>query len=485
MRKSLLPTAVAAIVALLAVMLLTPAGGVAWNTASQAVGASKAGKPLRGPRGPRGFRGPRGLRGLRGLAGANGAPGAAGPAGAAGAPGAAGARGATGARGPNGGLSVYCAAAQASPSVYRSAPCQARSQVVWGNGGVVGKSSSIAIGTDGFPVATFYDQGNHNLGFAHCVDPACSNPAVITTLDLGNDVGNSNSLAIGLDGNPVVSYFDGTAQDLKVAHCIDPNCVSPVELNTPATTGNVGLWTSLAIGTDGNPVIAFQDQTSPVPFELKVMHCNDLACAGNNEVTNIVFSFGLNETAHVEPSLAIGADGNPVIAFDKANELWVAHCSDVSCAATPQTRMLDPVGLFPSLAIARDGNPVLSFYTTSGTEGTWVADCDDPACAGTGDVKNLLAADSTYGRLAMGLDGNPVISLHRASHLDLARCNDVSCAGSNEQFSTIDSSTYIWPAANSIAVGVDGSPVVSYSDCPSFGPECNLKIARGPAVPGS
>jgi hypothetical protein len=482
MRKSFLPTALAAIAGLLAVMLLTPAGGVAWNTASQAVGVSKAGKPLRGPRGPRGFRG---RRGLRGLPGAKGATGAAGPAGAAGAHGAAGARGATGARGPNGGLSVYCAAAQASPAVYRSAPCRARSQVVWGTGGVVGKSSSIAIGTDGFPVATFYDEGNHNLGFAHCVDPACSNPAGITTLDLGNDVGNTNSLAIGSDGNPVVSYYDATAQDLKVAHCVDPNCVSPVELNTPATTGNVGFGTSLAIGTDGNPVIAFMDFTQPFPLELKVMHCNDRACAGSNEVTNTVFNFGQNETPHVDASLAIGADGNPVIAFAKANELWVAHCSDVSCAATPQTRMLDPVGgLFPSLAIGRDGNPVLSFYNTSGSA-TWVADCNDPACAGSGDVKNLLDADSAYGRLAVGLDGNPVISVHRQNRLDLVRCNDVSCAGGNEQFSTMDGSAQVWPAANSIAMGVDGSPVVSYSDCPGFGPECNLKIARAAFVPGS
>jgi hypothetical protein len=41
-----------------------------------------------------------------------------------------------------------------------------------------------------------------------------------------NTVGSHTSIAIGTDGFPVISYFsdDGTGADLKVAKCMNPSC---------------------------------------------------------------------------------------------------------------------------------------------------------------------------------------------------------------------------------------------------------------------
>jgi len=76
-------------------------------------------------------------------------------------------------------------------------------------------------------------------------------------------VGSDTSIAIGTDGNPVISYLDDTNGDLKVARCNDPACAGGGETITAVdTAGNVGTDTSIAIGTDGNPVISYRDTTN-------------------------------------------------------------------------------------------------------------------------------------------------------------------------------------------------------------------------------
>jgi hypothetical protein len=46
----------------------------------------------------------------------------------------------------------------------------------------------------------------------------------ITTLDSAGNVGEYSSLAIGADGLPVIAYYDATNGDLKVAKCASQTC---------------------------------------------------------------------------------------------------------------------------------------------------------------------------------------------------------------------------------------------------------------------
>jgi len=70
--------------------------------------------------------------------------------------------------------------------------------------------------------------------------------STITTVDdSANDVGQYSSIAIGIDGLPAISYFDRTANSLKVAHCGNVSCTSGntiTTLNSPGTY--VGGYTS-------------------------------------------------------------------------------------------------------------------------------------------------------------------------------------------------------------------------------------------------
>ena len=82
------------------------------------------------------------------------------------------------------------------------------------------------------------------------------------------------SIAIGSDNNPVISYLDDTTRDLKVYVCADPAC-SNGTARTLDSEGSAGYYASIAIGSDNNPVISYQSSRGP----LKVYVCANPACS--------------------------------------------------------------------------------------------------------------------------------------------------------------------------------------------------------------
>jgi hypothetical protein len=144
-------------------------------------------------------------------------------------------------------------------------------------------------------------------------------------LDDTSDMGNPQAV-IGVDGNPIVAYHDFPAGDLVVAHCDDPGCVS-VTRTTLATAGVFdGSEPTLAIGSDGLPVIAHRDVTNDA---LVMDRCIDIVCSDSVRIT--LDSETLNSTF---VSVTVGADGLPIIAYrDEINDvLDVLACGSVSCS---------------------------------------------------------------------------------------------------------------------------------------------------------
>src|SRR5205814_835508 len=82
--------------------------------------------------------------------------------------------------------------------------------------GLVGTDSSITIGADDLGLISYYDGSNGDLKVAHCANAACSS-ATLATLDSAGDVGAYTSITIGADGRGLISYQNVTNDDLKVA----------------------------------------------------------------------------------------------------------------------------------------------------------------------------------------------------------------------------------------------------------------------------
>ena len=188
-----------------------------------------------------------------------------------------------------------------------------------------GSDSSIAIGSDGLGLISYYSSSFHSLNVAHCIDIVCSD-SVFSTLDSYGYSGVNSAIAIGADGLGLISYYEGLQNDLKVAHCSDLACTTAT-ISTVDSVGDVGAQNSIAIGSDGLGLISYYNASSA---NLKVAHCNDLACASATTPT-------LDSTGDVGrfSDITIGADGLGLISYidQDSRALKVARCADTVCSS--------------------------------------------------------------------------------------------------------------------------------------------------------
>lgn len=216
--------------------------------------------------------------------------------------------------------------------------------------------ASIAVGADGLPIISYESHDNSNQAWrkvAHCNDANCTNPT-LTVID--STVGGSSDFAIGADGSPIISYYsNGTSPNslvLKVAICNNLACTSAttkdVETFSDTSSAYYQLQSSIAIGVDGMPIIAYTKTTSSgSSIPLWVSHCSTITCTGTTTTTNI--GIGPN------PSMAIGSDGMPIISYDSG----ITHCSNITCSSFTTIDNLPNI-LEPSLVIGVDGLPLVA-----------------------------------------------------------------------------------------------------------------------------
>ena len=454
-----------------------------------------------GPQGPQGVPGPQGPQGETGAQGDPGIQGPPGPAGPQGGPGPAGPQGATGPQGPDGPAgptgpqgpqgpmgpqgpqgpqgqtgaqgppgtvpTVMCPAGHAlqginadgTPVCVPLAPNPGSTLTTLDSAGFLGAYSSVTIGADGLGLISYYDSTNQNLKVAHCSNVACTS-ATITTLDSAGDVGVYTSITIGADGLGLISYYDQSNSDLKVAHCSNTACTAAT-FATVDSAADVGIHDSITIGADGLGLISYY---ASIPnFDLKVAHCNNAACTSATITT-------LDSAGDVGPytSITTGADGLGLISYyDQTNQnLKVAHCSNAACTSATLTTLdggAGFAGLFTSITIGADGLGLVGYYDQTNGD-LKVAHCNDAACTSA----TLAAIDSVgnvglESSITIGGDGLGLISYYDVTNTDLrvAHCANAAC--SSAASTTLDSAG-IKGRFTSITTGLDGLGLISYFD---------------------
>jgi hypothetical protein len=261
--------------------------------------------------------------------------------------------------------------------------------------GNVGSNPSVAIGADGLGLISYLDNANADLKVAHCSNLACTD-AVITTVDSIGAVGAASSVAIGTDGLALISYVGGG--NLKVAHCSNLLCTAATLSIIDSTTTIGGNSTFIAIGVDGFGLISYFDFSNT---NLKVAHCSSVLCTA---ATTATIDNGAN--VGTRSSITIGSDGLGLISyFDQGNfDLKVAHCVQIACSSALNSAFdtVGDVGSWSSVSVGPDGLGLIAYSDVTNSR-VKIGHCTDISC--TTGTKIPVTSGTNNVSLAMGADG--------------------------------------------------------------------------------
>jgi predicted regulator of Ras-like GTPase activity (Roadblock/LC7/MglB family) len=174
-----------------------------------------------------------------------------------------------------------------------------------------GQNTAIKIGGDGLPIVSYNTSTslNFTLKTVKCGNLACTSGNVVSTVDdPANSVGDYNAMVIGTDGFPVIAYRDTTALALKVVKCGNATCTSGNTITTVDDSSNsMGVDIAIALAPNGRPVIVHRDLTES---QIVMIQCGNSACSAGN--LRSVVDAGVDAQ---ELSIAIGTDGLPLVTY--------------------------------------------------------------------------------------------------------------------------------------------------------------------------
>lgn len=287
----------------------------------------------------------------------------------------------------------------------------------------------------GVPVISYVNAADLTVRIVVCGNPACdpqeSASAYTTLASLGSrGQGAGTAVAVGGDGYPIVAFRHGDRRALTVAHCGDPLCrdrgqIRLVEVDpggdpsTPTPDGvDTGHYPSMVIGADGLPIIAYYDQARGA---LKIAHCSDAACESSSiAVLDRTASSATSGGVGLDPVIRIGPDGLPLVVFrdEDLKALKLARCSDQTCTRAVVAVLVSEPGRLPGhatdMVLTSSGTPVI-VYNDWSDDGIWVAACTEPSCTEVTRRRIDRAEDGTSTDPSITLDGNgePIVTFRQ------------------------------------------------------------------------
>jgi|SRR5579859_1102283 len=334
-----------------------------------------------------------------------------------------------------------------------------------------GRFTSIAIGVDGFPIISYAGvinggSGNSttNLNLVHCTAMDCSTHEAPLVLDSTTNAGQYASITIGTDGLPIISYLGmaGNNGNLSVMHCTTVNCSTHGAPIVPDTAASAGHFTSITIGNDGFPIISY------APNNMSVTHCTAIDCSTHSAPIALDSTNGV---ANLGTSITIGVDGMPIVSYmGNGGVLSIVRCTAGDCSAHSASVVLDNtaggVGGYSSITVGTDGFPIISYQGSSAGPGIGnlsAVHCTATDCSthtGPFLLDNAFFAGN-YTSITIGSDGLPIISYQEnIQKAKVLHCSAADCSAHTGPI--VLESSGIDGAYSSITIGTDGLPIISY-----------------------
>lgn len=317
----------------------------------------------------------------------------------------------------------------------------------------VGTYASLAlqvIGNDVYPHISYLDFTNYNLKYAYV---GTDNQWKRQAVDTPGVVGLFTSIARGSDGKVWISYYDQTNGDLKYALIT----ASTTTVKTIYKDGNVGFYTSIALNKSTNkPGIVYGDYTNN---SLNYTYLN----ADNKWIASVInFASSVESKVGLNTSLSINGFGEPVISY-----------RDASAGALKYARYFPPVwnvefvnpstsdGQHSSTAWIDDYHPAIAFYDQ--VQGDLIyAKWDSTSHSWAFEKVDTTGNVGQYVSLAIDANRNPHISYYDVSQGDLK----YACWDSVNNSWKIDIVDPLGDVGyfTSLTLDVSGRPFISYYD---------------------
>jgi hypothetical protein len=239
-----------------------------------------------------------------------------------------------------------------------------------------GAGLAMALGANGHPVLSYRVDDDQSMRVTSCQTADCR-LASHATLDDDGVHGDHSAIVVPADGRPRISYHDASRATIELARCDDAACSSAsiVALDWYLA----GPHSAVGVDADGRTAIAFQDEHGALLYA----RCEDADCSG---AVSIRMVDGSAAGAGHQPSLRFAPDGLPVMSYlaGAPRRVTFARCTDPACDDALVTEIdqmgADEIGVdSPSLAIAANGLPLIAYRRTDG--GLRLATCSDPGCA--------------------------------------------------------------------------------------------------------
>ncbi len=333
---------------------------------------------------------------------------------------------------------------------------------VYSNGNITGLAGAqitgdawVAGGTQGTPNQQ-WTTANADFYFG------LATGSVVTAVDTGGNVGEYTSLALGSDGFARISYYDISNQSLKFVRCTNADCTAK-NITTVDSGGDMGWrYTSLALGSDGFARISYYDGDNSAK-NLKFARCTNTDCTAK-DITAVDSPGDVGQFS----SLALGSDDFARIAYYAVTggNLKFARCTSADCILQ-NIGIVDSgsdVGKYTSIVLDTN-NAGRVAYLDEDADNLKFANCTNSDCS-----TNVITAVDTAPEIewntsiALGSDGFARISYYEDSpnfDLKFVRCLDADCTAKN--ITTVDGTGSVG-RYSSLKMGSDGFARISYYD---------------------
>lgn len=134
-----------------------------------------------------------------------------------------------------------------------------------------GVNPSMTRGPDGYQLISYSDLTSEVTKVAHCTNETCTDSTVENLISFWGDP----FISLGSDRLPVISLADPEYNRVIVIKCYNNDCTEGGSWQTVGIGLGEPITSSITIGMDGYPLISYYDQTHG---NLVVAHCSDVNC---------------------------------------------------------------------------------------------------------------------------------------------------------------------------------------------------------------